>query len=316
MLATATSAQEQTDLTRAASEEKEILRTIPGAETVPPEMAELVELVGDNQRPLNVYAGLDYVSQYIARGLVFVDEPSLQPWAEVDVSLSRDVDTNGPLGGMSFFAGNWNNINLASGSDGIARSGSAADLKDWYETDIYAGLRLSLHENLLVSFRYNYYTSPSDSFADIGELDFRIAWDDSSFWGDRVELTGFRLTPRVRIAKELDDGGGPEQWFFSPRLTPSFVLDGLPNDPRINFPLILGLGADGQYIDSTTGEDETFGFFQTGVAVDLPLDVLPSEGGALSVTGAVDVYILADENLSPNQDRTEVVARFGVSYSF
>ena len=87
-----------------------------------------------------------------------------------------------------------------------ARTGLTAVLKDWYEADIYGGLRACLSKDLLTSLRYNYYTSPSDFFRDIHELDWRLSYNDSPLW-EGVDIQFF---PALRVAKEFRDTGGPD----------------------------------------------------------------------------------------------------------
>jgi hypothetical protein len=79
---------------------------------------------------------------------------------------------------------------------------------------------------------------------------------------------------------------------------------------------VLGFGADGQYIDRANGTERTFGFFQTGVSISVPLRWLPESAGSLAASAGFDVVVLSDEDLSVDRDQVETVFRFGLSYAF
>ncbi len=285
-----------------------------GVELVPAAQAEQRALDRDlpAAKPFSLYAGVNFVSMYVSRGQVFSSKFSVQPWVELDVPLAADPDRF--VTGVSAFAGNWNSIQEGDPGLGQARSGNLRSLDNWYEADLYAGLRLTLREHWLTSLRFNYYTSPSDSFNDLHEIDWRVRYDDAAFWADRG-VTGFSLQPALRIAKEARDRAGATQWYFSPSLSPNYTVT--LNDWPLTFtvPLVLGFGADGQYVGAD-GEEEHFGFFQTGLTVSAPLDLLPEDAGAVRVSGGLDVIVVSDEAINFRDEQVELVGKFGLTYSY
>ena len=286
----------------------------PAAGVTPPERVDQEELVRDASRALRVYAGVEYVSQYVSRGLVFLDEPSLQPWVELDLRILEAPDAP-VVRALAAFAGSWNNVSLSGRDDARARTGRAAALEDWYETDVYAGLRLRLGERVTTSLRYNWYTSPEDAFRDIHEIDWRIAYDDAPFW-DRPGLpAGFALYPALRVARELHDAGGPDGWYFQPALTATWRPDGLPLPVTVQLPLVLGFGASGQYV-GRDGDERHFGFFQTGLELAVGLDVLPEGGGSVDLSVGVDHVVLSDDALGFDGSGSETIGRVGLVYAF
>jgi len=288
----------------------------PPPAAAPPARVELEELArGGERRPMNLYAGVGFVSKYVSRGLVFLDEPSLQPWIELDLPLLRSGSDALHLDSLTLFAGTWANVNVSGRDDGLARTGRAAALEDWYEADVYAGLRTRLTEHLATSLRYNFYTSPSDSFRDIHEIDWRVAYDDGPLWRRWWEHGELALLPALRVAKEIHDAGGPDNWYFQPSLTPTWHVPGLPLPVTASMPLILGFGADGQYLEPD-GDERHFGFFQTGLAVAVDLDLLPERRGSLTLSLGVDHVVLADDDLGADGRGSETVGRAGLSYSF
>lgn len=280
------------------------LEAIPlGAALTPPDQAERWELKVETEKRWNLYAGVDVVSMYMSRGLIYSDVFSIQPWTEFDVTLNPGGDGPGPIGEISWFIGNWNSIHDSDEIVGAVRTGNLKPIEEWYEADVYTGVRLDLWDHLQVSFRFNWYMSPSDSFNQLQELDLRLSYDDSGFWSEQLGWDGFALTPSLRIAKETRDSGGPEQWYFQPSITPSYTFTNLPRKVTLKMPIILGFGADGQYRETGSGKERHFGFVQTGLGIDFPLN----EAGTLVLSGSFDVVWLASEKLTTDYGRDERV---------
>lgn len=281
------------------------------ASLLPPEQAESQAYQPEERAdPLNFYAGVDFASMYVSRGQVYASKFSVQPWVELDAPLNRG-ETVGPFDSISVFGGNWNSIQEGDAGLGQARSGQRRVVDNWYEADLYGGIRVSKnHWNS--SLRLNYYTSPSDSFEDILELDWRLAYDDSQLWG---QDSPFKLNPSLRIAKEVRDRPGTERWFFRPQLEPSYTFR-LGNQPiTATVPLVLGFGADGHYV-TPDGDEKHFGYFQTGLKFSGPLDTLAGDAGSLTWSAGVDLIVVADDDLNFRGDQINPVASFGISYSY
>ena len=283
------------------------------AYAIPPEKAETLALQeGPEEKGLSVHLGSDLVTEYVSRGLVFSDEVSVQPWIELDAPLNAG-DPVGPFSSLSAFAGNWNNFHDGAPDPALSRSNNRRPINDWYEADLYAGLRATLADRWAGSLRFNYYTSPSNDWQDITELDLRLHYDDGHWWSG--PMAGFSLRPSLRIAKELRDRGGAENWFLRPQLEPTFTTRALGAPVTVTVPLVLGFGADGQYV-TTDGAERHFGYFQTGVTASVPLELLPEKAGSLSLTGSLDYVVRSDDELSLDRDATSVVGRIGISYSY
>lgn len=261
------------------------------------------------ERRLRGYAGIDVVSMYVSRGLIYSDRISLQPWVEVHLPVARpEADVIDEVG---WFAGNWNSIQPGSAIEGEAPTRQRERLRDWYEADLYSGFRVAFAERWTASLRYNYYTSPSDSFSDLHELDSRLAYDDAHWW---PEAEGFALRPSLRLAKTTRNRAGPTPWYLEAGVRPGGQLAGLPGKMSLSIPLIVGFGADGQYL--TPEKEHHFGFFQTGVAVSMPMEVLPESAGAMNLSGGFDMIAVRDRELNFRGDRTTGVARIGLDYSY
>lgn len=286
------------------------------AELTPPDYAESQELIKGPPTRIRAYAGLDLTSMYVSRGLVYSSQFSAQPWLELEAPFGGSSKGSGLLQGVSWFVGNWNSVQEGDPGLGQARTGRFALQDNWYETDLYTGGRFKPAKNLQTSLRFNWYTSPSGSFGNIEELDFRIAYNDTDFWRERFGWETFNLSPSLRLAKELGDSGGPEQWYFQPSLTPSVVVSGLPLKMRVKMPLALGFGADGQYLELDDGHERHFGFVQIGIGLNVPIKLIPKRAGSFSVSTGLNVVILSDRDLSSRDNKVETVSKLGITYSF
>jgi len=286
------------------------------AELVPTDYAEQAELTDPDIKPFNLYAGMDFSSMYISRGLVFSNKFSMQPWIEADVPLIKESLGSSRFSNLSVFAGNWNSLQTGDAGLGQTRTGRGGVLDNWYEADIYGGLRLKFMQDFQTSLRFNWYTSPSDSFKGIQELDWRLTYNDTAFWQEHFGWETFNTSPSLRIAKEIRDSGGPEQWYFQPSITPSFFVSSLPVDFTVKFPLVFGFGADGQYREVGTRREHHFGFFQTGVGFSFPTSFIPEEAGSISISTNFDVIVLSDQDLSFRGEQVEFVSKMGFAYSY
>jgi hypothetical protein len=279
----------------------------------PPAAAELGAATASRPRRFRIYAGAQIVSQYVSRGLVFSDQPSFQPWVEVDIPLLREPLAGADIQALAWFFGNWNSLQEGGPGLGQARTGQFVLQDNWYEADLYTGLRARFADRWTTSFRINHYRSPSDSFGSIDELDWRISYDDSAFWEERF---GWKVAfyPSVRVAREVDDSGGAEQWYVQPSLAPVLVLDH-PVPLKLTFPFAAGFGGNGQYV-AADGEDRRFGFVQGGMTFELPLASVPEDWGDWSLSGGGTVVFLADRDLSFRGDRFESVFHLGLAAAF
>jgi hypothetical protein len=257
---------------------------------------------GLNAGPIHLDLGADWVSAYYFRGNLQEDDGFiLQNWIDVTFDIASNDD-------MSFGAnvGIWNSFHDDAGTAGTTDSFT----KHWYESDLYAGLGLEYGE-WSFALAYIYYTSPSDAFGSIGEVDLTIAYNDSDLWGG-----DFALNPYATLAIETDDDLGSEDTYLELGVAPgySWVLSDTTTI-ELEFPVVVGLGLDDYYVDSN-GDDDLFGYLQAGVDASLPLP-LPERYGDWTFGAGVHALFLGDaaEELN-NGDDFEVIGRVGVSISY
>ena len=66
-----------------------------------------------------------------------------------------------------------------------------------------------------------------------------------------------------------------------------------------------------------TGDDDTFGFFQGGVGVGVPLAFIPASFGTWTLKAGVNVLHLGDNLREINdRDRTEVIGTVGIAFTY
>ena len=203
-----------------------------------------------NGGAVSVGAGIDFASHYYFRGIVQETEGFIaQPYLEAGLALGEHVSLTGGL---------WNSLHSGpTGSDGLG------DPAMWYESDFYASAGFTFAEAWAADVTYTGYTSPNGTFGTVKELSTGIGYDDGLF------------APYATFAFELDgqaDGGTNEGNYLELGAGPGFALGNSP--VSLGFPIAIGLSLKDYY--ETAESSETFGFFQFGAIVSVPLPVPPS----------------------------------------
>lgn len=259
------------------------------------------------QRPdhdTSVYAGTAVVSRYVARGIVFADGASFQPWVEFEVPVLREGVGERFVPQLRF--GNWNSVNLGDSDTGRPQGGLEENLRHWYETDVYAGVSLSLTERLSGTLTYFVYSSPSDSFSTSTDLEARLGFSDAELW----PWPGFSVNPALRVTRELRRPTGTGRWYYQPSLTPSVTFGNRPFTLQV--PLVAGFSSDDWYVDGD-GNTVSRGFFQTGLALGVPFE---GWSVAWNPTAAVDAYLPDGRVQNGFDDSLELVWRLALSVAF
>ncbi|MGH7381557.1 MAG: hypothetical protein ACREKR_04925 [Candidatus Methylomirabilales bacterium] len=194
--------------------------------------------------------------------------------------------------------------------------GIPSDPTGWYEADLYGGLTFGLFDKLQAGVIYTAYISPNSSFGTVQEIAFKLAFDDSKLLG------AFALSPSVLFAFELDgqaDAGliSDEGLYVQLGIQPGFKLFEDAKYPiSVTFPMILGLGLD-DYYEFNTGNNSTFGYFDLGLVVGIPLSFIPAAYGTWEIHAGVHFLFLGDNLETVNRgDSFEAVGTFGISMTY
>lgn len=266
---------------------------------------------GTNEGRLSLDVGVDFTTDYYFRGIIQeTDDSIIQPYTEIGLNLYEGAKGSG-LNSISGTLGIWNSFHGGGTTGGDAVG--TTDPKFWYESDLYAGLAIGFADRLELGVTYTLYTSPNGTFNDVGEWAISLSFDDSELLGTLA------LAPSLTLAFEVDGTAfGPNQGtYLELGIEPSVTLVENPQvSVGVSVPLTLGLSLDDYYEDEN-GNDDGFGFFNAGVAVNLGLGVIPASFGKLSVTVAGHFLFLGDNlETANNGDAFKAIGSVGVSLSY
>lgn len=268
-----------------------------------------VARAGTNQGRISLRAGLDFPTAYYFRGILQEDEDFIaQPYASATFSL---YDGGTSFNSVSATAGIWNSFHAGPTGGG----GPNQSPESWYEADLYAGLTFGFLDSVEVAGFYTAYTSPNGLFTTVHELAWSLNVDDSKFLG------AFALSPHIVLAFEVDgqaDGGANEGIYLEIGIEPGFTLLASETYPiAVSFPLTLGLSANDYYEDPNTGADETFGYFDGGIAVTVPLAFVPPDFGTWQFYASAHFLVLGDSlETFNNGDDFKALGIFGFSLEY
>jgi hypothetical protein len=244
--------------------------------------------------------GIDLVNQYVFRG-VRQNTTGIAVWPSVDFT-ARFLSSDGVVKRVNVTAGFWNS--LQSGDTGS--SGPIG--KPWYESRISGTVGLQFGGGVSVAPTYTAYTSPSDLFTTVKELDIKLALDDSR------RLARVAMHPYALFAFELDavpgvgqlDGGLRAGRYLEVGASPIYSV----RLATIAVPIKVGLSLGDYY--ELAGNDNKFGFASVGARVTAPIGGRSKIGG-WNVHGGVEIQAFGETTKVFNGgDRSKVIASFGV----
>jgi hypothetical protein len=263
-----------------------------------------------NEGRISLDLGVDFTTDYYFRGIrQETDDSIIQPSAEIGFKLYEGAPGAG-LDSIKGTLGIWNSFH---GGDTGADGSETTDPKFWYESDLYAGIAVGFAKRFELGLTYTLYTSPNSSFNDVGEWSISLSFDDSELLGP------FSLSPSATLAFEVDGSAfGPDKGtYLQLGIEPGATLFENPQvSVEVAVPLTLGLSLDDYYEDAN-GNDDTFGYFDAGIAVNVGFGGIPKAFGELSVTVAGHFLFLGDNLEEANSgDAVKPIGSIGVSLSY
>jgi len=256
-----------------------------------------------NPGALTITGSIDFLNQYMFRGIQ-QNNTGFATWPAFDLGLAA-YSGDGGLKSVNINFGTWNSLHTGNtGQDGPSG-------KLWYESDFYTKLGWTFLEDFSSAITYTAYMSPNDSFGTVQELAFSLGYNDSKLLGP------FALNPSMLVAFEIKgqaDAGRHRGVYLQAGITPGYTFNAKGTYPvTLTVPLLVGLSLS-EYYEFGTGDDDTFGFFQGGVGVAVPLAFIPASFGSWTIKGSLNVLHLGD-NLKAvnNNDRTEVIGTIASS---
>jgi hypothetical protein len=262
---------------------------------------------GPNQGRLGLSLGSDITTAYFFRGILQERNGFIwQPYAELGISLYAHETE--PVRGVSLFGGIWNSVQtektLADPDSGPS---------NYYEADVYGGVKVSLFGNTDVKLSYIAYMYPNGAFNTVQEVDASIALNDSEWLG------AWALNPSLLIAGEIDNtaAGIDEGIYVELGVRPGMTLVDSETYPvSVALPLKLGLSAT-DYFEDPAGNDDAFGYFQSGIVFSVPLAFIPEAYGAWSASAGASLYTFGNNLQEYNKDDDPwVVGTWGIAASY
>jgi hypothetical protein len=252
-----------------------------------------------NPGALTFTGGLDFPTIYFFRGIRQETDANLTMWPYGDLGIAL-FSGDGGLKSVGVNVGVWNSLHTgSSGSDRVH-----------YEMDFYSTLALGFGGGVSVGTTYTAYTSPNGLFDTVNELSFRVS-------------KAHMLAPYGLIAFELDDEGQADLGsnkgtYLELGVAPSWPL--VADGPTLAIPVKLGLSLK-DYYEGPDG-DNTFGFFDVGGLITVPLKGVPSRFGAWNIHGGLNFLFLGDgaAQFNVNQDGEQkdnkVIGLFGIGVTY
>ena len=270
-----------------------------------------------NDGRVSFTAGSDFSHAYYFRGIRQESEGFItQPYFDMNFDLYDNPNGQG-LTGLTFSIGQWNSLH--SGPSGSGRA--TDDLRPrnvlaWYESDFFTGVTLAI-DNWEAGVTYTSYMSPNDSFGTVQEFALGLSMDDSGLLG------AFSLAPHILLAIETTgqaDGGDSEGVYLELGVEPGLEI--VPGGASVGFPITVGLSLSNYYengvdIADPLGFSDSFGYFDIGADVSVPVPMVPVSYGSWELSGGLHLLSLGTylESLN-NGDSVQAIGSFGVSIGY
>jgi len=269
-------------------------------------------MAGPNTGKISLSGGFDFVTAYVFRGIMQERNGVIwQPYLTVTGNLysvdDYDLGRDGPISSVSLFGGTWNSLQ--------SKQTLGTDENDpvFYETDWYGGATFGLFNTASAGVSYVAYTSPSDAFRTIQEVDVNLSLDDSDWLG------AFALYPSAVIAYEFEGAalGTDNGAYLQLGIRPTWEAIKSESYPvTLGFPILTGLSL-GNYYETDGSNDEIWGFTSFGVQASVPLAFMGENYGSWSASMGATLYTF-NHNLQEinGDDDPWVVGQAGIAVTY
>jgi hypothetical protein len=236
--------------------------------------------------------GVNVVSQYVTRGLILENQGGItQPYADLYIRL---YEGTGFLDKVMLNLGIWDSFHSRH-TDAGANTGTpqATSPRAWYESDITAGISLTVMKNLTITPSYFTFMSPNQGFTQFQGLNLKAAYDDTDL------LHAFALHPEVTVLWELDGkaGTGPSEGvYYEVGIAPGCPIPGI-KDLSFTLPVTAGFGSHNFYgrVDNRGGvTQDNFGYVSVGTDLSYALSFVPKCYGAWTINASATYYYLGN----------------------
>ncbi|MCA8966241.1 MAG: hypothetical protein H6838_07110 [Planctomycetes bacterium] len=245
--------------------------------------SEAASTTEDGERRSSGSFGVDFPTAYYFRGIQYENQGLIaQPHLELVYPLTAAADSTPSF---DLVLGTWSSFH--TGPTGIAGGNSA-----WFESDLYLGVATQLNDKWSASGTYSWYGAPQNGTV-TEEITFSLAYDDSEMWLQDVG----GLQPAFVLGFETKgqaDGGNDKGIYAQIGIEPTFKLGQTGSlDWTMTMPVAIGMSLSGYYEDAG-GSDTFFGFFDLGVDLTTPLEMVPSRFGPWDLSVGLHALLLGD----------------------
>jgi hypothetical protein len=261
-----------------------------------------------NTGRISISGGIDFPTAYFFRGIKQeTDGYIIQPYGDLTFKLWDGVPA---FSNLALTIGTWNSLH--GGPTGV--DGPNQDPKMWYESDFYTKVGWTMFEDFSAALIYTAYMSPNDFFKTVQELAVSFAFNDSKYLG------AFALNPTLLFAFEVKgqaDAGAHRGVYMQLGVTPSYTFNAKGTYPiTLSAPLLLGLSVS-EYYEFGTGNNPTYGYFQGGLGLAVPLAFIPSSLGNWQFKAGVNFVNLGNTLKKVNDnDSFQTIGTFGIAFTY
>jgi len=261
---------------------------------------------GPNSGKVAFSVGSDITTAYFFRGILQERNGFIwQPYGEINVNAYSTDEEHAIVTGITPFVGSWNSVHS---KDTLGTNA----VENWYESDVYAGVKFNLFNTVEMKPFYIAYTYPNGAFPTVGEADLQFTLFDAQ-WLDK-----WALNPSVLFAWEFDNTafGTNEGTYAQVSVRPSYTIYESETYPvTMAIPLNLGLSVSEYY--ETDTRNPAFGFFQGGAIFTVPLAFVPEDYGAWSVSAGASLYAFGTTTKQANDNDTPwVVGTWSLNFAY
>jgi hypothetical protein len=254
-----------------------------------------------NPGAITFTGGLDILpgTAYVFRGITQESDPGLTLWPYGDIGIAAYTG-DGTIKTLNVNFGVWNSLHTgSSGLDGISE-------KMHYELDWYTTVAMGFGGGYTLGTTWTAYTSPNQMFGTTQEVAFKFS---KAYWLNPYGTLAFELSG---AADGKDTGTGS---YLELGVAPTWpVGDG---GLTVAVPVKMGLSITNYYEDLNTGAESTFGFFDVGALVTVPLGAQPGKFGSWNFHAGMNVLFLGDATASFNDgEDTKVGAILGIGVTY
>ena len=243
--------------------------------------------------------GVTFVSEYDSRGIPQPDQWKgviAQPYLDIYIKLySGNGFINSVSGQLSFWSDVGSNTDSAASATipaylknngvpkkvtGPLQNSLTGSARDWEEFDWDPGVSVTFAQKFTLLVQYFEFDSPAGAFSTARSIDANLTYDDSALLG------AFSLHPHATVLYELGAPGyaglQPNGWYYEFGIAPSYTFLPKSSYPiTVALPNTLGLGDDHGFYGNNT-----FGYYQVGPSISVPLAFIPSGFGSWTLTAA------------------------------